>query len=69
MTYAYLDDLDLALQWLERASKQTDFSLPREIAGEPLFKGLASDPRYQAFFHTRKQPVATGAFGSTCVGQ
>jgi Tfp pilus assembly protein PilF len=48
MTYAYRNDRDLALQWLDRAYKQKDASLA-EIVGEPLFKNLANDPRYKAF--------------------
>src|SRR5216684_3251372 len=43
MTYAYRDDHDLALQWLERAYKQKDSGFV-EIVGEPLFKNLAADP-------------------------
>jgi TolB-like protein len=48
LNYAYRNDRDLALQWLDRAYKQKDASLV-EIAGEPLFKNLANDPRYKAF--------------------
>jgi adenylate cyclase len=48
MNYAYRDDRDLALQWLERAYKQRDSGFV-EIVGEWLFKNLAADPRYKAF--------------------
>jgi TolB-like protein/Tfp pilus assembly protein PilF len=48
MNYAYRDNHDLALQWLERAYKQKDAGFV-EIVGEPLFKNLAADPRYKAF--------------------
>ena len=48
MTYAYRDDHDLALQWLERAYQQKDSGFV-EIVGEPLFKNLANDARYKAF--------------------
>jgi TolB-like protein/Flp pilus assembly protein TadD len=55
MTYAYRNDRDLALQWLDRAYKQKDASLA-EIVGEPLFKNLASDPRYKAFLRKMNLP-------------
>jgi len=48
MTYAYRDDHDLALRWLERAYQQKEVAFG-EIVGEPLFKNLANDPRYNAF--------------------
>jgi TolB-like protein len=50
MNYAYRNDHDVALQWLERAYKQKDGGF-MEIVGEPLFKNLANDPRYKAFLH------------------
>jgi TolB-like protein/tetratricopeptide (TPR) repeat protein len=55
MTYAYRDDHELALQWLERAYKQKDGYMV-EIVGEPLFKNLTHDPRYKAFLRTMKLP-------------
>ena len=55
MSYAYRGDSDLALQWLERAYKQKDPSLV-EIVGEPLFKNIATDPRYKAFLRQMKLP-------------
>jgi TolB-like protein/Tfp pilus assembly protein PilF len=55
MTYAYRDDHDLALQWLERAYQQKDSGFV-EIVGEPLFKNLANDARYKAFL--RKMNLA-----------
>jgi hypothetical protein len=55
MNYAYRDDHDLALQWLERAYQQKDTGFV-EIIGEPLFKNLANDPRYNAFLHKMKLP-------------
>ncbi len=55
MNYAYMNDPDLALQWLERAYQQKDSSLP-EIAGEPLFKSLARDTRYKTFLRKMKLP-------------
>jgi hypothetical protein len=48
VNYAYLDDQDLAFQWLDRAYKQRDTSLI-ELLGEPLFKNVRSDSRYKAF--------------------
>ncbi len=56
MTYAYRNDHDSALQWLERAYRQKDSSLI-EIVGEPLFKSLASDARYKAFLRKMNLPV------------
>jgi len=55
MNYAYRDDHDLALQWLERAYRQKDTGFV-EIIGEPLFKNLANDARYKAFLHKMKLP-------------
>ena len=55
MNYAYRGDHDLALQWLERAYKQRDSGFV-EIVGEPLFKNLASDPRYTAFLRKMNLP-------------
>jgi adenylate cyclase len=53
--YAYRDDHDLALQWLERAYQQKDAGFV-EIVGEPLFKNLANDPRYKAFLRKMNLP-------------
>jgi TolB-like protein len=55
MIYAYRNDHDPALQWLDRAYKQKDTSLV-EIVGEPLFKNLANDPRYKAFLRKMNLP-------------
>ena len=55
MNYAYRDDHDLALQWLERAYKQKDAGFV-EIVGEPFFKNLAADPRYKAFLRKMNLP-------------
>jgi hypothetical protein len=55
MNYACRNDRNLALQWLDRAYKQKDASLA-EIVGEPLFKNLASDPRYKAFLRKMNLP-------------
>jgi tetratricopeptide (TPR) repeat protein len=55
MIYAYRNDHDPALQWLDRAYKQKDTSLV-EIVGEPLFKNLANDPRFKAFLRKMNLP-------------
>jgi hypothetical protein len=55
MTYAYRDDRDLSLQWLERAYQQKEGAFI-EIVGEPLFKNLANDPRYKAFLRKMNLP-------------
>ena len=54
-SYAYRGDHDLALEWLERAYEQKDVALV-EIVGEPLFDGLADDPRFKAFLRKMKLP-------------
>jgi hypothetical protein len=56
MNYAYRDDQDLALQWLERAYKQKESEVFIEIVGEPLFKNMANDPRYKAFLRKMNLP-------------
>jgi len=55
MNYAYRDNHDLALQWLERAYQQKDGGFV-EIVGEPLFKNLVNDPRYKAFLRKMNLP-------------
>jgi len=55
MNYAYRDDHDLALQWIERAYQQKDAGFVA-IVGEPLFKNLANDPRYKAFLRKMNLP-------------
>jgi len=55
MNYAYRDDHEHALEWLERAYRQKDSGFV-EIAGEPLFKNLANDPRYKAFLKKMNLP-------------
>jgi adenylate cyclase len=55
MNYAYRNDHDLALQWLERAYKQKDIGFV-EIVGEPLFRNLANDSRYKAFLKKMNLP-------------
>lgn len=55
MNYAYRNDRDLALQWLERAYKQKDIGFV-EIVSEPLFKNLANDSRFKAFLKKMNLP-------------
>jgi len=63
--YAYRGDRELALQWLERAYKQQDIGLVT-IVGEPLFKNLYDDPRFNAFLRKMKLPETPWpATGST----
>ena len=57
-SFAFRDQNDLALTWLERAYRQKDSSL-FEIVGEPLFKRLADDPRYKAFLRKMNLPEST----------
>ena len=53
--YAYRADHDLTLQWLDRAYKAKDANLVY-LVGEPLFKNVASDPRYKAFLRKMNLP-------------
>jgi tetratricopeptide (TPR) repeat protein len=55
MNYAYRNDRDRALQWLERAYKQKDNGFV-EIVGEPLFKNLKDDSRFKAFLKKMTLP-------------
>jgi adenylate cyclase len=55
MTYAYRNDHDSALRWLERAYQQKDIGFG-EIVGEPLFKNLANDPRFKALLRKVNLP-------------
>jgi tetratricopeptide (TPR) repeat protein len=56
MTYAYRGDHDRALEWLDRAYQKKDVNLV-EILGEPLFKNIASDPRFKAFLRKMNLPT------------
>jgi TolB-like protein len=53
--YAYRNEPDAALQWLDRAYQQKDTALI-EIVGEPLFKNIKGDPRYKAFLKKMNLP-------------
>ncbi len=56
LAYSYRGDYDLALEWLERAYKQKDVDL-LFIVGEPLFGGMANDPRFKAFLRKMNLPA------------
>jgi hypothetical protein len=53
--YAYRNDRELALQWFERAYAQRDLGL-LEVAGEPLFKSIADEPRFYAVLRSVRLP-------------
>ena len=55
ITYAYRNEKELALQWLERAYAQRDAGLI-EIAGEPLLKNIAAEPRFHAILRAMNLP-------------
>jgi TolB-like protein/Tfp pilus assembly protein PilF len=53
LIYAHRHDVERALAWLDSAYVNHDSGL-LSIVGEPLFKPLESDPRYQALLHKMK---------------
>jgi hypothetical protein len=55
MTYAYKNDKQAALQWLERAYAQRDAGLLKMV-GEPLFKNISDEPRYHAVLREMNLP-------------
>jgi tetratricopeptide (TPR) repeat protein len=55
MTYAYKNDKEAALQWLERAYAQRDAGL-LEMLGEPLFKNISAEPRFHAILRAMNLP-------------
>jgi TolB-like protein/DNA-binding winged helix-turn-helix (wHTH) protein/tetratricopeptide (TPR) repeat protein len=55
MTYAYRNEKQLALQWLERAYAQRDTGL-LEMVGEPLFKKISAEPRFHAILRAMHLP-------------
>ena len=57
--YSYRGDHDLALEWLERAYEQRDPNLILDIVAEPLFRGMANDPRFKAFLRKMNLPADT----------
>jgi TolB-like protein/Tfp pilus assembly protein PilF len=54
--YAFRGDTDKAFEWLERARAQHDGGLA-ELKGDPLLRGLESDPRYAAFMRKMHLPL------------
>jgi transcriptional activator of cad operon len=55
MTYAYRNEKQLALQWLERAHAQRDAGL-MEMVGEPLLKNISAEPRFHAILRAMNLP-------------
>jgi TolB-like protein/predicted Zn-dependent protease len=55
LVYAYRGDRDRALEWLEMAYEQKNSGL-LEIVGEPLFRKLCGDPRFDAFMRKMNLP-------------
>jgi TolB-like protein/tetratricopeptide (TPR) repeat protein len=53
--YAYKNDRERALQWLERAVAQKDTGLV-DILGEPLLKNIEGEPRYRAVLRQMNLP-------------
>ncbi len=56
LAYAYGGDRDRALEWLERAYEQKNSGL-LELVGEPLFRTLCGDPRFDALLRKMNMPV------------
>jgi TolB-like protein/cytochrome c-type biogenesis protein CcmH/NrfG len=48
VNFAYRNEKEFALQWIERAYIQRESSLASEIKGEPLIDSIRDDPRFQA---------------------
>ena len=61
MAYAYRDNKQLALQWLERAFAQRDTGL-LEMMGEPLLRNVSAEPRFRAILRAMKLPDSPTAF-------
>lgn len=55
MTYAYRNEKQLALQWLERAYAQRDAGLI-EMVGEPLLNNISAEPRFHAILRAMNLP-------------
>ena len=55
MTYAYRNEKQLALQWLERAYAQRDAGL-MQMVGEPLLKNISAEPRFHAILRAMNLP-------------
>jgi TolB-like protein/Flp pilus assembly protein TadD len=55
LTYAYRQELQLALQWLDRAYAQRDPGL-LDMLGEPLLKNISSEARYHTILRAMHLP-------------
>jgi hypothetical protein len=55
MIYAYRNQPDEAMKWLERAYQYRDESLYL-IKGDPHFRSMESDPRFKAFLRKMNLP-------------
>jgi hypothetical protein len=55
-TYAYRGHRDRAFEWLEKAYEQKNSGL-LEIVGQPLFRNLCGDPRFDAFMRKMNLPA------------
>jgi tetratricopeptide (TPR) repeat protein len=55
MTYAYRNEKELALRWLEKAHVQKDAGL-LEMLGEPLLKNISAEPRFRAVLRAMNLP-------------
>jgi tetratricopeptide (TPR) repeat protein len=55
VTYAYRNEKQLALNWLERAYAQRDDGL-LEMMGEPLLKNISAEPRFHAVLRAMNLP-------------
>ena len=55
MAYAYRNEKELALQWLERAYAQRDAGLLKML-GEPLLENISAEPRFHAILREMNLP-------------
>jgi TolB-like protein/DNA-binding winged helix-turn-helix (wHTH) protein/Tfp pilus assembly protein PilF len=55
MTYAYRNEKQLALQWLEQAYAQRDAGL-MQMKDEPLLKNISAEPRFHAILRAMNLP-------------
>ena len=54
--YSYRDESDKAFEWLDRAYNQRDGGLS-SIKGDPTFKNIRNDPRFNEFLKKMKLPL------------
>jgi TolB-like protein/DNA-binding winged helix-turn-helix (wHTH) protein/Flp pilus assembly protein TadD len=60
--YAYRQEADQAMRWLEQAHRNREGELSR-LLQNPLLRALAHDPRYQAFLRKMNLPTDVGSSG------